>query len=139
MQPIKWFDRKFDFSQSVSFPSLLERLDGTPLRLRHKVKSVDLSTLTTKIADKWSIQEHIGHLCDLETLWQGRLGDILSGQTYLRSTDLENKQTDAANYNSQAIDDLLSRFEALRSNTVLRLTQLNEYDIHKSALHPRLE
>jgi len=38
MEQIKWFERKFEFSGTQNiFPSIVERLRGTPVRLRDKM------------------------------------------------------------------------------------------------------
>jgi len=38
MQQIKWFERKFDFSyRQNTFPAIIERLDGTYIRLKVKI------------------------------------------------------------------------------------------------------
>lgn len=140
MKQIKWFERKFDFSyQQNIFPSIIDRLEGTALRLKHKISPLSPERLTAKVAEKWSIQENIGHLIDLEPLWQGRLADILAGATYLRAADLENKQTDGAKHNDRAIDDLVAEFIALRQVTTANLKSLDERAIYQQALHPRLE
>ncbi len=77
MQQIKWFNRKFDFALDQNiFPSILERLSGTPLRLEDKFKGINSTLLTERIDDTWSIKENVGHLIDLEPLWQGRFEDI---------------------------------------------------------------
>jgi len=40
MSQVKWFDRQFDFSTTQNiFPSILERLRGTPVRLEEKFRS----------------------------------------------------------------------------------------------------
>jgi hypothetical protein len=65
MDRLKWFDRKFDFSQTENiFPMILERLMGTSLRLTSKLKSIPPKLLETKIDGSWSIKENIGHLTD---------------------------------------------------------------------------
>lgn len=93
MQQIKWFERKFDFSfQQNIFPSIIERLDGTAIRLKAKIEQLPSELLEVKPDERWSIKEHIGHLIDLEPLWQGRLDDILENKEYLRPADLENKK-----------------------------------------------
>ena len=87
MKQANWFDRKFEFSSNENtMPSLIERLDGTPIKLK-KTSSIDPSLHKIKLAEKWSILEHLGHLSDLEPLWQGRLEDILNGKEELRPTD----------------------------------------------------
>ena len=140
MKQIKWFDRKFDFSiEQNIFPSIIERLEGTPIRLEHKIGQMAPENLTTKLGGKWSIQENIGHLIDLEPLWQGRLEDILKETEYLRVADLENKKTDSANHNEKEIGQLLTDFTNLRQATLNSLSTLDESEIYKYALHPRLK
>lgn len=140
MKQTRWFDRKFEFkSDQKIFPSILERLEGTPLRLEYKIQQIKIDHLTIKLNGNWSIQENVGHLIDLEPLWQGRLDDIIGGQKYLRPTDLENKATDLANHHAKDIRELLSQFQEVRSRTMARLQLLSEEDLLKSALHPRLE
>lgn len=140
MGQIKWFERKFDFSfEQNIFPSIIERMKGTPMRLTSAIKEIPLDMLEAKLDDKWSIKENIGHLIDLEPLWQGRLEDILNNEKYLRPTDLDNKQTDFAQHNSKDINDLLFNFEQIRNTTLEKLSGLSDEGIYKMALHPRLE
>lgn len=140
MQQIKWFERKFDFSYEQNiFPSIIERLEGSPIRLEYKIKQIPEALFTPKPRGKWSIKEQIGHLIDLEPLWQGRLEDILNGEDYLRPTDLSNQKTDEAGHNEKKIGVLINEFQGLRQQTLAQLRQLSEEDVYKSALHPRLE
>ena len=140
MKQVQWFERKFgfDFTQNI-FPSILERLEGTSLRLNHKIQKIPNEFLTIKAEDKWSIQENIGHMINLEPLWQGRLEDILNAEEFLRPTDLQNRQTDDAKYNDLNTSTLLSQFEGIRNQTMQSLVNLSEEDIYKTALHPRLK
>lgn len=140
MKQTNWFDRKFEFSGTENImPSLLERLEGTPVRLAAKMKRIDPALYVLKPDGKWSMLEHIGHLADLEPLWQGRLEDILNGQRELRPTDLANKKTTEANHNSKPLIELLDTFERLRKVTLAKLTDLTDEDVFRSALHPRLK
>lgn len=140
MQQVKWFERNFDFSgQQNIMPGILERLLGTPLRLEVKLSDIPQRFCPVRWEDSWSIQENIGHLTDLEPLWQGRLQDILAGATYLRSWDLSNQKTSLAGHNRQSVDELLAGFRAVRTQTLAQLEALAEKDVFKSALHPRLE
>ncbi len=76
MKQVNWFERKFDFSINQNImPSLIERLEGTPIRLKEKIRLTNPADLAIKPNGKWSIAEHIGHLADLEPLWQGRLDE----------------------------------------------------------------
>jgi hypothetical protein len=140
MEQVKWFERKFDFefSQNI-FPSILVRLAGTPARLEEKCKSISPKIATTRVNGAWSIQENLGHLIDLEPLWQGRLHDIINGETVLRPTDLQNNQTNLANHNQKPLHELLQSFRKIRKHTVGLLENINESLVFKSALHPRLK
>jgi len=136
----KWFERKFDFSVEQNiFPSVIRRLGDTPGRLEEIIQSVSGDALHVKIDGRWSVKENIGHLIDLEPLWVGRLDDILNGETYLRTADLQNRKTDQANHNASGLRSLLQGFRAARNNTVHRLLQLTEKEIYSAALHPRLK
>lgn len=140
MKQIKWFDRKFEFSfEQNIFPSIIERLECAPANLRHLIDQISAEKLITKIDEKWSIQENVGHLIDLEPLWQGRLEDILNDKEFLRPTDLENKKTDLARHNEKDINVLVAEFRNLREATINALKLLSEKEINKFALHPRLK
>lgn len=140
MKQTKWFERKFDFSGSQHiFPALIERLAGTPARLEEKIKSISPAILEKKPNDTWSIKENIGHLTDLEPLWQGRLEDISNNKEEMRPTDLANTKTDQANHNSKPVEILLSEFREIRRQTLILLQDIDEDLILKSALHPRLK
>lgn len=140
MQQTKWFERSFNFdSHQNIFPSIIERLAGTPARLEEKFKSIHSGILTLRQNHQWTIKENVGHLTDLEPLWQGRLEDILHNETELRPTDLQNTKTTLANHNAVPIEKLLLDFRQMRRQTVDKLEQLNEQQIFLSALHPRLK
>jgi len=140
MQQIKWFDRKFKFPDGQNiFPSIVERLRGTSVRLVDKISKMQGVDVTAKLEGSWSIAENIGHLIDLEPLWQGRLEDILNDTKELRHADLENTKTNLANHNNKNIQDLLKEFSETRDKTVAKLEALNEKEIYKHALHPRLK
>jgi uncharacterized damage-inducible protein DinB len=139
MSQVKWFDRKFDFSTTQNiFPSILERLRGTPVRLEEKFRSIPPTLLTRKVGDTWSIKENLGHLSDLEPLWQRRLDDIISGREELSPTDLFNTRTTQAGHNDAPVEELLARFRQVRMETISLLEAIDEATVFKYALHPRL-
>jgi len=140
MSQVKWFDRQFDFSTTQNiFPSILERLRGTPVRLEDKFRSIDPALLTRKIDNTWSIKENLGHLSDLEPLWQRRLDDILAGRDELSPTDLQNTRTTEAGHNETPVEELLKRFRQMRTKTIVLLEAIDEQAVYKYALHPRLK
>ena len=139
MKQVNWFDRDFRFETNQNiFPSIIERLLGTPVRLEEKLRSVASDLLELRLDNSWTIKENIGHLTDLEPLWQGRLEDILTGKEDLRPTDLQNTKTTEANHNLTPIEDLLASFRAIRMETLVLLSDLTLEQVFMSALHPRL-
>lgn len=140
MEQIKWFDRKFNFETEQNiFPSIIERLSGTPIRLEEKLKSIPLAILEDRINNSWSIKENVGHLIDLESLWTGRLEDIINNQSELRIADLLNTKTDLANHNDTPIENLLGSFREIREHTVSLLESTDKETVFRSSLHPRLK
>lgn len=139
MEQEKWFNRKFDFGNNQNiFPSILERLTGTPIRLEEKLKGTSEKITESTIDNTWTIKENIGHLTDLETLWQERLEDIINNQVELREADLTNTKTFQANHNSKSLQKLINDFRKIREKTMSKLQYLNDEIIFKSAIHPRL-
>jgi len=140
MEPVKWFERKFDFDYKENiFPEILDRLQDTPSRLTGLTQSIPDALLQVRLQGKWSIKENIGHLTDLEPLWQLRLNDIISGASELSPTDLANTKTDQANHNSKSVIELLREFSLIRNQTLSMLEKTDEEIIFKSSLHPRLK
>ena len=89
-----WFERNFTFNFPLEvFPSILERLRGTPARLEEMVRSFSSNILTIRVNDAWSIQDHIGHISDLDELHDGRIDDYLSELENMRPADLMNRKT----------------------------------------------
>ena len=136
----KWFDRKFTLGLPVSaFPPILARLRNTPDRIEAVVAGASPEMLTRRAGDAWSIQENVGHLLDLESLWEQRLDDFDAGAKILHPADLENRQTHEANHNARDVDDLLRDFRAARLRIVSRLERMDDHALSRVALHPRLQ
>ena len=135
----RWFDRRFSFELPEElFPVVVERLRGTPARIEDKVRSLSTTVLTRREGDAWSIQEHIGHLLDLDELHDARLDDYLAGAAVLRAADLANRKTWEADHKARPIEDLLQAFRRGRESFVARLDAWDESLISLTALHPRL-
>jgi hypothetical protein len=137
---IRWVDRSFDFGFPVeTAPLLLERLRGTPARLEDRVCSLPRALLVRRDGAKWSIQEHAGHLVDVEMLFAGRLDDYDAGATRLRAADVSGQRTYAADHNRRELSTILSEFREARGNLVTRLETLDMAGCARTAIHPRLD
>ena len=136
---MRWTDRTFQFTTPVEqLPAVLERLRGTPARVEEKVRALSPAVLTRRDGDAWSIQEHLGHLLDLDELHLGRVDDFLAGAETLRAADLQNKKTHEAGHNRRDVKHLFQDFRRERRRFVERLEGLDPALLSRSALHPRL-
>jgi uncharacterized damage-inducible protein DinB len=140
MPKMRWFDRSFVFDFPVwMYDSVLERLRGTPARLEDRLRGLPQETLTRRDGDRWSIQEHAGHLLDLSDLDLKRVKDYKAGASNLSAADLQNRKTHEANYNGKPLESILSEFRKERAEFVKQLDALDESMISRSAIHPRLQ
>jgi len=115
------------------------RLRGTPARLEEIVRNVPRDVLVRKPGDKWSAQEHAGHLLDLEPLWGARVEDFLHVGDTLTAADLRNRKTHDANHNARDLNDILAEFRAARSHLLDRVGALPSEAFARTMLHPRLK
>lgn len=140
IESIKWFDRQFSFDLPVwMYPNIVARVRGTPARAEDLVRALPREILTRRDGDKWSIQEHVGHLLDLEPLGMRRLDDFSAGRESLSSADLENRKTWEAKHNARIITEILAAFRSARSEFVQRLESFDEAFIQRTSIHPRLQ
>jgi uncharacterized damage-inducible protein DinB len=141
VQRAAWFTRKFSFDLLPlwMYPNVVERVRGTPARLEDLARSLPREVLTRRDNDKWSIQEHAGHLLDLEPLGTNRLDDYEAGRGTLHAADVENRKTHEADHNSNSIENILVSFRAERMEFARRLDEYDEAFVQKTAIHPRLQ
>src|SRR5215813_4897515 len=139
-QVANWFERKFEFSFPVEqHATLVVRLRGTPARLEEMLRGAAQDRLVKKLGDKWSAQEHAGHLEDLESLWLARVEDYLSGGQDLTAADLSNRKTHEAGHNSRLAEDILTGFRTARLRLVNRVSALPAEVFSRTKVHPRLK
>jgi len=135
-----WFERKFEFSFPVELhPNLCARLRGTPARLEEALRGRAHEILIRKAQGKWSVQEHAGHLLDLEALWLARVGDYVAGSGELTVADLRNRKTDEANHNARSLEQILTEFRAAREGLLKRVDELDAALFARAIPHPRLK
>jgi len=135
-----WFERKFEFSFPVELhPNLCARLRGTPARLEETLRGRSHEILTRKPQEKWSAQEHAGHLLDLEPLWLARVDDYAAGRSQLTVADLQNRKTEEANHNARPLEQLLNEFRAARKRLLKRVDELDTSLFARAIPHPRLK
>lgn len=137
--PQRWFERTFELGLGPEAAAeIFARLRLTAERLADSVRGLPPELLIHQRDGKWSIQENVGHLLDLESLWEERLFDYETGAEVLHPADLENRKTHEAQHNNRIITELLAEFAAARSRIVEKLMRMSSAELGRSALHPRL-
>jgi uncharacterized damage-inducible protein DinB len=121
-----WFERKFDFSFPAElYPNISARLRGTPARVEEILRGGPDEIRLRKPQGKWSVQEHAGHLLDLEPLWAERVEDFFKGG--------------AANYNARPLEQILGEFRRARLALVKRVNEIEPAMFGRTMIHPRLK
>ena len=139
-QMTKWLDRRFGYEPPAGeFPAIVERLRGTPARAEEKATRIREIERLRQPGDGWSIQEHLGHLVDLEGLWARRTEELLSGAKEMSAADMSNRATRERNHNARAIAAIVAEFRVARGRWVDRLDACSDADVVRTALHPRLQ
>jgi uncharacterized damage-inducible protein DinB len=135
-----WFERKFEFSFPAELhPNLLARLRGTPARVEEVLRGRSREILVKKPQEKWSAQEHAGHLLDLEPLWLARVDDYVAASAQLTVADLKNRKTDEADHNARPLEQLLAEFRTARARLLKHVEELDASLFTRAIPHPRLK
>ena len=130
-----WVDHKFPNDLPRGWTAnIMSRVRDTPIRLRHYALLPGKSSST-----QWTIAEHVGHLIELEKLHHNRILQFAKKLKELEPADMSNAATEAADYNSQNINDLLTEFESVRAQSILAFEALAPEVHEHQAFHPRLK
>ena len=140
MIQMEWTQRRFNFDFPAEvFPGIVERLRGTPAHIADLVKGVPHAMLIRKPGNRWSVNEHIGHLIDLDELDHMRLDQFIAGEKELAAADMTNQRTHDAGYNDVVAATIVDYLRARRNELVERLEALSDDQIVRTAVHPRLQ
>jgi uncharacterized damage-inducible protein DinB len=140
MPRIRWTDRQFGFDVPVElYPEIIERMRGTPDRLAERTLKLSSAVRTTRSANGWSIQEHAGHIADLDrSIFLTRLLIYVNDGPELSPADMTNAATTAANHNARDIVDVLDSARNARGEFVAQLEALDASIFARTRTHPRL-
>jgi hypothetical protein len=135
MKSMAWFDRKFTFGlPPAMLPFYLDRLEGTMARIKSKVSNVGEAILSERFNDKWSVKQHIGHLAEVDTIGNKRIGEMLTGVPILSRAVFEPQ-----NYSPWPIEKVLEFFNRSRMANLAAYRSLSINDLSKSSMHPRFD
>jgi len=140
MRRTNWFERVFPaIEDNGLLPGIIERLEGTPVRLAEKMKNLPADFNPQSADGKWSLKKEIGHLADIESLWFERLQQIIADDPDMKVADLTNRKTHDALHDSKTFNELIAEFKPQRKKFVASLRALKDEDLDKTSLHPRLK
>jgi uncharacterized damage-inducible protein DinB len=135
-----WIERSFQFGISPELASnLLERIGGTPARLEEKLSGGDRPLTARPAPDKWSVQEHAGHLWDVEALWLTRFEEYQRGVQTLTAAEMTGRKTWQADHNDSSLEAILAGFRAARTGIAGLLEKCPADYFRRTARHPRLD
>lgn len=136
MQPLPWFERKFQFGLPLGMlPFYLERLEGTIYRLENKVKGVSEERLSEKVNGKWSVKQNIGHLAEVDEIALKRIDEMIQSVSPLSPAVFEPKQ----DYSAMPVSDVLNYFRSNRKKNLARYREISSEEAMRASLHPRLK
>ena len=135
-----WAQRKFCFVHPPwMLADFVERLRGTLPRLGALIAGLDDARAQLQLEGKWSIAQNIGHLSDVEELWQERLEDLRTGRKTYTPAVASRFQELAKRHQERSVAATLRELEARRKLLVDALAQASPELQASSAFHERLQ
>ena len=134
-----WTERTWTFGLPIeSFPIVVDRLRGTPVRAADLIAGVSDAVLRGQPERGWTAKQHLGHLDDLHELDERRLNEFIGRAAVLTAADMTNRRTMEADHNATPADTIVRRLRTRRLELVERMEALTDADIATVAAHPRL-
>ena len=135
-----WAERKFIFGHPLwMLADFIERLRGTVPRLAALVLDVNDADAHRQVEGKWSIAQNIGHLSDVEELWQERLDDLKKGRKTYSPAVPARFQELAKRHQASPIEEIIRELQDRRSLLVDALATASPELQLASAFHERLQ
>jgi uncharacterized damage-inducible protein DinB len=135
MKQLPWFERNLKFGlPAVMLPYYLERLSGSYIRMQSKVAGVPDAILSTRLDNKWSVKQNIGHLAEVDRIANKRIDEMIAGKELLSPAVFEPQD-----YNPWPVGKVLEYFLKTRNENIAKYRSLSESDLKKSSVHPRLK
>jgi hypothetical protein len=135
-----WAQRKFSFGQPPwMLADFIERLRGVLPRLDVLLVGVDDDRAHRQLEAKWSIAQNIGHLSDVEELWQERLDDLRQEKKTYTSAVGARFQELAKRHQDRPVLETMKEFRSRRSSLIDALTQASPELQRAAAFHERLQ
>ena len=135
-----WAQRKFTFGHPPwMLTDFIERLCGVLPRLDVLVVGLDDDRAHRQVDGKWSIAQNIGHLSDVEELWQERLEDLRAGRNTYSPAVGTRFQDLARRHQDRPVSETLKEFRNRRSRLTEALADASPELQRAAAFHERLQ
>ena len=135
-----WVQRKFAFGHPEwMLADLVERLRGLVPRV--KLLTADLADGVTyqQHDGKWSIAQNIGHLSDVEVLWQERLEDLRQGRAVYTPANPARFQAAALQHQERSLAAIVTELDERRGRLCDALLSAPPALMSAIAFHERLQ
>ncbi len=135
-----WAERKFAFVHPPwMLADFVERLRGLVPRLQPLLEGLPEPLAHRSLDGKWSIAQNVGHLADVEELWQQRWDDLRQGRARYVPADPARFQSLAERHASVPVGRIVSELSRRRGDLVDALSGASKEIQEASAFHERLQ
>lgn len=135
-----WAQRKFAFVHpSWMLADFVERLRGVVPRLGPLLAGMGEDAAHDQVGGKWSVAQNIGHLSDVEELWQERLEDLRQGKKVYTAAVGSRFQELAERHQGRSVEVIVGELEERRSRLVDAMTHAPARLQEATAFHERLQ
>ena len=134
-----WPQRKFLFGHPTwMLADFIERLRCVLPRLDALLVGLDDDRALRQLEGKWSIAQNIGHLSDVEELWQERLEDLRAGKKIYSPAVGARFQELAKRHQNRSVSETMEELGNRRSRLIDALAQASPELQRAAAFHERL-
>lgn len=137
MRPIPWVDRHMPLGLPIDqLPFLLERLHGTPERLRELFRDQPPHKLRTRAVDAWSMFDHAAHLLLVQERFHMRIEEYRALCERLSPIGFEDAENRLRGHASRDTGDMLEEFRLERMAFIAEVRSLPKGILPHRAEHP---
>ena len=135
-----WAQRRFEFVHPAwMLADFLERLRGLVPRLAPLLDDLDGDVAYRQLDGTWSIAQNVGHLADVEDLWQERLEDLRQGRAVYTPAVPARFQAAALRHQGRKLPEIVRDLDERRALLVREFASAPSELLLASAFHERLQ
>ena len=135
-----WAQRTFSFGHPPwMLADFIERLRGVLPRLEALLAGLDEDRAHRQLEGKWSVAQNIGHLSDVEELWQERLEDLRAGKKTYSPAVGARLQELAQRHQDRSVNETLKELTGRRMRLIEALAHASPELQRAAAFHERLQ